>query len=374
MGYRRATVYFASGTGNSYRAAAWLYEACIAKNIESELIPVDAARPKEEIEASRRQLVALAFPTHGFLPPWSVIKFLLKMPLKRGARFFCVPTRGSFRIGKKVIIPGAAGLANFLPALLLLFKGFLARGALSLDMPVNITSIHPPLTEKGARIVIGQAKQLADEQYERVLSGGSLWLTWNNFYELCWAAPLMLFFPLFPLLYLMIGRFFMGHLHFANSNCRGCGACAKSCPNQAIKMTGKKKKRPYWRYNCEACLRCLNSCPQKAIEAGQSWAVLLWFIMSFPLSAFLYQLVRDYLPIVAGIENWWLRELVFCVYYYPAIILAYWLFSKLLRLKPFNLLFTYTTFTRLWKRYREPDTRRQHLLRGSRVDDQDGMC
>jgi hypothetical protein len=215
MGYRRATVYFASGTGNSYRVAAWLDEACIIKNVESELIPVDAARPKEEIEASRDQLVALAFPTHGFLPPWSVIKFLLKMPFKRGAHFFCIPTRGSFRIGRKAIIPGAAGLASFLPALLLLIKGFCARGALSLDMPVNITSIHPPLTERGARIVIGQAKRLADGCYQRVLSGGWLWLTWNNFYELCWAVPLMLFFPLFPLLYLLLGRFFMGRLHFA---------------------------------------------------------------------------------------------------------------------------------------------------------------
>jgi hypothetical protein len=62
----------------------------------------------------------------------------------------------------------------------------------------------------------------------------------------------------------------------------------------------------------------------------------------------------------------WLREIFFCVYYYPAVILAYWIFSQLLRLRLFNQLFTYTTFTRLWKRYREPDTRRQHLLRGKR--------
>ena len=129
-------------------------------------------------------------------------------------------------------------------------------------------------------------------------------------------------------------------------------------------MTGGKQKRPYWRYNCEACLRCLNTCPQKAIEAGQSWAVLLWFMIAFPLSAFLFPVLSSHLPVVAGIGNWWLREAIFCVYYYPAAILAYWLFSQLLRVKPLNLLFTYTTFTRLWKRYREPDTRRQHLLRG----------
>jgi hypothetical protein len=58
MGYRRATIYFASGTGNSYRAAFWLHLACVAQNIDSELIPVDAACPKEEIEASLDQLVA----------------------------------------------------------------------------------------------------------------------------------------------------------------------------------------------------------------------------------------------------------------------------------------------------------------------------
>ena len=35
MEYRRATVYFASGTGNSFRAAGWLRDACAARGAES---------------------------------------------------------------------------------------------------------------------------------------------------------------------------------------------------------------------------------------------------------------------------------------------------------------------------------------------------
>jgi len=372
MVYRRATVYFASGTGNSYRVAVWLHEACLSRGIESDLVPIDSACPREEISASPDQLVALAFPTHGFLPPWSVIKFLLGMPFRPAARFFSVPTRGSFRIGRRLIFPGAAGLASFLPALLLLFKGFLPKGSLSLDMPVNMTSIHPPMTERGARIVIGQARRQAAKPCERILSGHWLWLSWNNFYELCWAVPLLLFFPLFPILYLLFGRFFMGKLQFANDKCRGCGACAKSCPTGAIRMHSGTRPRPYWTFHCEACLRCLNTCPQKAIETGQSWAVLLWFSMTLPLSVFGYRLIREYLPMVANIDNWYLRETVFCLYYYPAVIVTYWIFSQLIRIKPVNWLFGYTTFTRLWKRYREPDTRRQQLLKGSRRRQSDG--
>jgi hypothetical protein len=117
-------------------------------------------------------------------------------------------------------------------------------------------------------------------------------------------------------------------------------------------------------------LRCLNTCPRKSVETGQSWGVLLWYAMVWPLSAGLYRMVVDHLPLVGDIESWLLRELLFCVYYYPAIMLAYWIFSQLIRLKPINWLFTYTTFTRLWKRYREPGTSRRDLMRGSRKGDE----
>lgn len=365
MGYRRATIYFASGTGNSYRVAAWLHQACLDRGVTSELIPVDAGRPADEIDASQDQLVAMAYPAHGLMPPWSAIKFLLKMPRKRGAHFFAAPTRGCFMLGG-LAVPGAAGLASWLPALLLPWVGYRVRGAASFDMPVNMTNLHPPLGEKSTKHIIGRARRRAEVRFGRLLEGRSIWWTWNNLWELCWAVPLLVFFPLFPVLYLLLGRLSMAKLMFANNDCRGCGACARSCPNGAIVMIGGKTKKPVWSYRCEVCLRCLNTCPQKAIEAGWGWGALLWFIATLPLPLVVFPFVREHLPWVASIDNWMLHELVYCLYYYPAVILAYWLLTLLARLRPLNWLFSHTTPTRLYRRYREPHTRRQDLLRGSR--------
>lgn len=147
MDYKKAKIYFLSGTGNSYRVAAWLHEACIDRGTTSEIIPIDLAKPKEEIEASPENLIVLAYPTHGFLPPWSAVKFIFKMPFKRRAHFFCIPTRGCLRFGP-IIIPGIAALASLLPVFVLPFKGYNIRGSLSFDMPSNVTFLHSRLSDK----------------------------------------------------------------------------------------------------------------------------------------------------------------------------------------------------------------------------------
>lgn len=366
MSYSRSRIYFASGTGNSYRAAAWFHESCLVKGIDSELIPIERAIPKGEIQPSDEQLVVLAFPAHGLMPPWSMIKFILKMPNKQNTRLFSLPTRGSFWIGS-LLIPGAAGLGSFLPTLLLVWKGYRSVGATSLDMPVNMTSLHPPLGKASASRLIARTKKIAQPRFERVLSGRSLWFTWNHLWELAWSLPLLILFPLFPLLYLLIGKFFMGKLHFANSNCTGCGACARGCPCSAIKLLGRKKKRrPHWSYHCEACLRCLNGCKFKSVEAGLSWGIILWIVMTMPLGIWLYPLVEQNVFGVTDL-NWFLRELVFCVYYYPAVIISYWIFSFVLRCKPINWIFTHTSVSHYFGRYLEPAYRRRDLLRGQRL-------
>ena len=361
LNYNRAAVYFASGTGNSFRVAVWFYEACQKKNIASELIPYNLAEPKKEIAPSAEQLVALAFPTHGILPPWSVIKFLFRMPRRRKAHFLCLPTRGSFYIGP-VLVPGAAGLASFLPALILLFKGYRPKGSVSFDMPVNTTSIHPPLTSKHAGRVTERARRKSERYFGQFFRRGSLWLTQNNLYEFIWSLLILYYIPLFPVLYLLVGRFFMGKTLFATNRCIGCGTCAKSCSAGALVMKGKKLKRPYWRYNCEYCLRCLNFCPQHAVEMGHSWSVLLWYIgASVAAGAFLYTWLTGFIPQLRAFRNFWTVELLDALFYYPAFLAAYFLFFQLTRIKPLNQLFSYTGWARFLKQYREPSTKLKDL-------------
>ena len=255
-----------------------------------------------------------------------------------------------------------------LPAIILPFKGYNIRGSVSLDMPVNLISLHSRLSDKKIKRITSDAKQKADKYYKRLLSGKLVWFTLNNLWEYFWGILLLVFFPLFPIAYLLIGRLFMGQMMFANNNCVGCGLCAKSCPNGAIVMKGKKNPRPYWRYNCEHCLRCMNFCQQKAIEAGHSWAVILYFIaaLGFPVGVFIFNFAGNYLPHIDSIKNWFTLWIVNSVYLYPAYIIAYFIFFNLIRLKPINTLFTYTTLTHFFRRYHEPETSLKDLINKKR--------
>jgi ferredoxin len=364
LGYKRALIYFLSGTGNSFRVAMWLKDECRRRDISASVIPIDLAYPKTEIEASPEQLAVLAFPTHGLLPPWSAIKFLFKLPFRRRTHFFCLPTRGIVRIGH-FIIPGIAGVASMFPPFLLALKGYSVRGSLSLDMPANMTSIMPSLRKKDIERILSDSKHRALKYYDRLLSGRSIWFTRNNLWEYTWGALLLYFFPFFPILYLLLGRFFMGKMMFANSDCIGCGKCARTCPNGAISMKGPKNPRPYWKYNCEDCLRCMNYCDKKAVEAGHSWAVILYFIATFSLSAYIFRFVAPYWPQIDYLKNYYTLEIVNAVYYYPAYFVAYFIFFELIRWKPLNALFTWTTLTHVFSRYHEPGTKLEDLTRKS---------
>jgi Pyruvate/2-oxoacid:ferredoxin oxidoreductase delta subunit len=182
--------------------------------------------------------------------------------------------------------------------------------------------------------------------------------------------PLLYFIPLFPILYLIVGRFFMGKILFANDNCIGCGTCVKSCPAGALIMKNGKKeenKRPYWRYNCEHCLRCLNFCPQKAVVAGHSWGALLWYIgVLVAYGGALYTWIGGHIPQLLSLRSWWTIELLNAIFYYPAFIAAYFLFFQLLRLKPINTFFTLTSLVRFFGQYREPDTTLNKMTHGEK--------
>ena len=56
----------------------------------------------------------------------------------------------------------------------------------------------------------------------------------------------------------------------AEASCTGCGACAKRCPEQAIRMENGK---PVWvKDSCAICMACISRCPVGAIEYGDKTA------------------------------------------------------------------------------------------------------
>jgi len=137
-------LYVLSGTGNTYRVACWIRDFFEKNEIKARLKLIGDADFKVDFHNSDRQLIAVLFPTHGFMPPWVMIKFLFRMPRQKKALLMSVATRGAFWVGP-LKIPGSAGFSNFFVAMILLCKGYDIRGFFSLDMAANMNNLHPCL-------------------------------------------------------------------------------------------------------------------------------------------------------------------------------------------------------------------------------------
>lgn len=358
---KKTHLYILSGTGNTFRVGCRLHEMFEEAGIGTTLEMIEDADPENRIDSASDPMVGLLFPTHGFMPPWSMIKFILRFPRKPGVRAFCAATRGSLVIGP-LQIPGAAGFATFFAALVLLLKGYRIKGVFSVDMPSNMINLHWGLHEKNTSRIIRKTDFRIQRLFVRLLKGDRIFFTRNNLWELGWTVLILWLVPIFPLLYLLYGKLFMAKLMYSDNRCVGCGLCAKSCPNHAIEM--KKvgdRSYPFWTFHCENCLRCMGYCNRKAVEAGHSWAVGLFYITSVPVIFWITLWLSETFPIIPVPEDYWIRVLLDYIYIFPAVIISYRLFWYLIRWKPLNTLFSYTTLTRFFRRYHEPDTKLKHL-------------
>jgi len=364
-----ALLYVLSGTGNTFRVARWIESLFEQNGIKTDLKFIENADLPEDFKHADRQLTTLMFPTHGFMPPWSMIKFLFKMPRQKKAMALSIATRGAIWIGP-LKIPGAAGFANFFTALVLLFKGYDIRGFFSLDMAANMNNLHPSLTLPAVNGICKKAKRKIEFCMSRVMAGKRLLFTLNNLYEGIVTCLIFWLIPIFPILYLIFAKASMAKIMFANNNCVSCGMCAKICPNQAIEMKSFfGKKRPFWTYHCENCMRCMGYCRKKAVEAGHSYILLHTFIMAVPVVANITTGWTNAIGDILGINNDWLMVLVEALYYIPALFLSYWVFWMSIRIPAVNTIFSFTTLTHYFKRFHDPETRVKSLVKRQKKKD-----
>lgn len=365
--YRSMVIYFMSGTGNSFKVATWMEDNAVQYGIQSKLYqipsPAEKSKPREPKQADRipqeeniqeesKQLVGIVFPPHGFTAPWQVIRQALRLRSGRGKHAFVVATRAGTRI-RSIPFPGLEGTAAYLIALILLFKGYRVCGVMGLDMPSNWMSLHWGLNPENARYIINRARVKTDSFIDGVLKG-------NKVYK--GLVPLLLGLILLPcsLGYLVIGRFFLSKLFFASGKCTGCGLCAKNCPVQAIRMTGSKKPRPYWTFACESCLRCMGYCPRQAVEASHSFAVIIYFVATLPVSFYVLKGLNELLSLDNNLN--FLKYVLDYNYMLLSLFIAYGILFWLIKIPLFNKLFTYTTLTHWYRRYHEPDTTPKDMM------------
>lgn len=368
LNYKEAVFYVMSGTGNTYRVSRWIEEIANRHEVKAKVVLIEDADFSNDFIQPPDFLVGLLFPTHGFMPPWSMIKFLFRMPIRTNVPVMCVATRGALKIGS-LQIPGASGFATFFAAILTLLKGYRVKAIFSLDMPSNFINFHWGLHPKNIDKISNKAQSRLKLLIPRILNGQRIWFTRNNLWEMLWCVFLFWLVPVFPIAYLIIARMFMAKVMFSNNKCVGCGMCARFCPNNAILMKDAgTKKRPYWTYHCENCLRCMGYCRKKAVEAGHSWAVLLYFITSVPVITYAWAWLHRTLSFYPVINGYWTIEvvyifnfLIYIIFFLFAVFLSYRVFWYLIRFPVFNTFFSVTTLTHYYRRYHQPDTKLKHL-------------
>jgi len=366
MKYQDLVLYVMSGTGNTYRAAQWVKETAEAGGCSTQVLMIDEVTPENRPDCRKERLSGVMFPAHGLMAPWSMLKFLLGMPRGRGCPAVSIATRGGIKLGR-IIIPGAVGLGNLIAAVILLFKGYRFRGWFSLDMPVNMINLHWGMKPENVRFVLDKARNRLEPVVRQMLDGRRVFHFRNTLWELIWGFGLLWLIPVFPVLYLLIGKLFMAKLMFADNRCIGCGLCARFCPNQGIVMkTIGGRRRPFWTYHCEACLRCMGYCRQNAIEAGHAWGVLLYFATTVPLVTWALKRLGIAERILPEVSGYWTGYLIQAVDVIPAMLIAYWPFWFLTGIPVVNTLFSRLTLTRYFRRYHEPQTRLKDLRKKKR--------
>ena len=352
MSYKSLTIYYNSGTGNSRRVANWVAETAKSKNLQATVSPYEVSKPKEEIVDGSDNLIALVMPTHAFTAPWSMIKFACRLPRIKSTAAIALATRAGWKLGP-FFLPGLSGTNTYLVSLLLWLKGYKPKGIFCVDMPSNWIAFHWGLAPKNVAHIITEAKPKVEKFAGNILEEKTHWLSPNNIYELIFGLAL----SLISFMYLILGRLYLTKIFFASNKCNFCGICVKNCPTGALRFPSGEKKLPFWTFHCESCMRCMAFCPEKAIGASHSWLIALIFLVSGSTAAYFFARVGRLIPGLDSVYNSGSKTYINFLYTYCVIFLSYYLFYLLLKIPFINKFFQYTTFTSLWRHYREPGTK-----------------
>jgi len=345
--YREAAFFVFTGTGNTRWVARRMAVRAEAAGCPARVLLL-TDNPSKRITVHPDSLVGLFMPTHGFTAPWRMISLAARMPRGRGAHAFVIATRAGTKFGR-LFLPGMEGTAAYLIAAILAIKGYRVRGVAGIDMPSNWTALHPGFSEKNTRAIIERAGPKSDGFIDAVVDGKR---RFRGF--VCLVLGLILA----PISagYLLYGRFMLAKLFFADNRCTGCGICARDCPNGAIRMLGKKHPRPFWTFSCESCMRCMGYCPENAVQAGHSWAVIVYFITAIPFSQYLLNVLVGHVPFAEAVRGTWGMTVIQYPFFLLSLMAAYAVFWLATRIPAVNAVFAYSTLTRAYRRYHEPDT------------------
>lgn len=340
--YDNLLIYYFSGTGNALTASRWIAEHAQGRGINASLVPIDRQGKIRLPPASGKRLIGFCYPTHGFNLPWIMLKFIIRFPAEKDCDVFLLNTRAGSKI-HKWYAPGISGIAQILPLLILLIKGFRIRGMLPLDMPSNWVSVHPGYHQSTIADIFRRSNEMTEKFCTKMLKRG-VYFRPNVIIML----PIDLMLIPIAFMYFMYGRFFFAKIFIASTDCDTCRLCEEKCPTKSIRIIDK---RPFWKFTCESCMRCINICPRKAIQVSHLLAVLIIIAGSFVPLVVVLALFHPYIPLMLlKPADFIIRWVIMLAVYFVLSGAVFWL----LKSKSINRFFTWTSLTKHWRRYIAP--------------------
>ena len=241
----------------------------------------------------------------------------------------------------KIIIPGLSGTAQFLPMIILKFKGYKIVGGLPLVMPSNWLFFHPGLNLKTVNSIADRCKKNTTKFVKNILYGKGV------FRKMLITLPID--FALLPIafMYYFYGRYILAKTMIYTNNCNSCMICVDNCPVNALKVVNNNR---YWSYSCESCMRCINICPKISIQTSHLMFILVLTIPGYLFNHFLV----NYLQLLEFFNYGFIKSIVEMGITLIELFIIYVLIQRFLKYKYFGDLFKYTSLCAYWRKHLAP--------------------
>ncbi|MFC2097923.1 EFR1 family ferrodoxin [Bacteroidota bacterium] len=346
--YDKLIIYYFSGTGNAKNAAIWIQNVAKKRGLKTQLNNIDRFENIEAPKLTDKTLVGFCSPTHGFNMPPIVLKYIRKFPSVKNTDAFILNTRGGLKL-HKLFLPGLSGIAQYLTAIILLFKGFRIVGMQPLDLPSNWLILHPGLRKKVIISMHKRCKNIVERFANKLLDG-------KKIYKAFLSLPFDLIVAPIAVGYYFIGRFFLAKTLISTFTCDNCDICFEQCPVEAIK---KVNGRLFWSYKCESCMRCVQLCPQRAIQTTHGFSGIMLYLAFAVIPPLLSSLTMklNILNFDKTSNLWEFLWSTFLWFIFLIILfICYRLLHFLMKYKYFNKLIAYSSLSKykFWRRYKSP--------------------
>jgi ferredoxin len=246
--FKKAVIYYFSGTGNTLYVIEKYKELFLKENIYIELIDIS----QEHIikSQSKYDFVAFAYPTYACYPPLFVKKFIEGFPNVKNKPCFIISTATKLH-----------GDALGVSSRILKKKNYNIIATLKYFMPHNVSFIFKKKSPKQKTIdsFLKKTNKKIEEDFYNLINNK----TNPQFKNLFFISKISSWF--FNTFIIKVGNNKQNIWVVDHNICNQCGLCEKLCPNNNIIVKTKKRKVVFGN-NCLFCTRCYNFCPLKAIE------------------------------------------------------------------------------------------------------------